>query len=373
MTMTRTRRCLTLVCAIMVPNAALLAGEPSTDLFNLKDTPAQPRFPLPIERVWPTEPGQPQVCLWDGDRFAAMSITIDDNNVPEHDWWLAIGEELGMRFTWFVITERIGTGSQWGTWENFERLRKAGHSIQSHTVTHLRDVEPPWQGIEWEYAESKRLLEENLPGLKALTMAYSGGPNVKLHDRELAAKYYIAARHTVGKPNPANQTDYLSTASMGNATRDGVDAVLEGTSGIPWLTNGRYLRAWLCTHFHGIGKIKSDLETLLRYVKSRESDLWVGVFADVVRYGQERDTHRLTVVENTPATIRFLLEDGMRNDIFDVPLTVKLRLHPDWKGASARQDGQDVPCAIREHEGALFALVSAVPDRGEIVMTPATR
>ena len=338
--------------------------------FSLSEKPSGPRFPLPKERIWPGSPGQADVCLWNGDRFAALSITIDDNTAPDHAWWEAITQELGLKVTWFVITDRIGS-AYGGGWPDFQRLHAAGYGVGSHTATHLGNVEPPWKGIEWEYAESKSVLESSIPGLKVLTLAYSGGKNSELHDRTLAAKYYIAARGTVGTPNPANQIDYMNTSSAGNGTkREYIDSVLEGTSSVAWLGGGKYLRSWLCTHFHGIGSMKTDVETQLRYIKEREADLWVGLFDDVVRYGQERDTHKLAVVENSSAGVKFDLTDDMRDDIYNVPLTVKLKLYPDWKGARAEQNGRAVACTVKEHAGALFVLVQAVPDGGTVTVLP---
>lgn len=340
-------------------------------LFSLSQKPSGPRFPLSKERTWPSQPGKPEVCLWDGDRFAALSITIDDNNAPDHAWWEKITEELGIKVTWFVITERPGTGGQWGSWSDFKRLSQAGHGIGSHTVTHLgKAAEPSWKGIEWEYAESKNMLEQSIPGLQVLVMAYSGGTNSEKHDRTVAEKYYIACRGTVGTPNPANQIDYINTSSTsGRIDRDFTDSVLEGTSGIKWLGDGKYLRGWLCTHFHGVGK-KAETEAQLRYIKEREADLWVGLFDEVVRYGQERDTHELDVVENSSGAVQFELTDKMRDDIYNIPLTVKLKLYPDWKGARAEQNGQAVACTVKEHNGELFALVQAVPDRGTVTVKP---
>ena len=348
------------------------AGAEKKELFSLSEKPSAPRFPFSKERIWPSQPGKPEVCLWDGDRFAALSITIDDNNAPDHAWWESITKELGMKVTWFVITERPGTGGQWGGWSDFKRLKEAGHGIGSHTVTHFGNADQEsWKGADWEYAESKNMLTENIPGLEPLVMAYSGGKNSEKHDREAAAKYYIAVRGTTGTPNIPSQIDYLNTCSTsGRIDRDFTDSVLEGTSGIAWLGGGKYLRGWLCTHFHGVNK-KAEAETNLRYIKTREDDLWVGLFDEVVRYGQERDTHKLTIAENSSSGVKFDLTDDMRDDIYNIPLTVKLKLDPDWKGARAEQNGKDVSCTVKEHDGALFALVQAVPDAGTVTVKPA--
>ena len=69
--------------------------------------PEKPRFAIP-EITWPAEPGAAEVCLWKDDKYAAISLTIDDNCRPDHDWWLAQAEKHGFKLTWFVITDKVG-------------------------------------------------------------------------------------------------------------------------------------------------------------------------------------------------------------------------------------------------------------------------
>ena len=50
--------------------------------------------------------------------------------------------------------------------------------------------------------------------------------------------------------------------------------------------------------------------------------------------------------------------------------TMKVRLPEDWKGASATQDDKAIEVIVVEHDRARFALVEAVPDRGDVCLTP---
>lgn len=43
----------------------------------------------PVKEItWPANPGEAEVCLWKSDKYAAASITIDDNWGPDHQWWV---------------------------------------------------------------------------------------------------------------------------------------------------------------------------------------------------------------------------------------------------------------------------------------------
>ena len=59
----------------------------------------------------------------------------------------------------------------------------------------------------------------------------------------------------------------------------------------------------------------------------------------------------------------------MKDDLFDFPLTVKVRLPDGWNSAKATQGGRSVPVRFVSHDGAPYALVEAVPDRGTVRIT----
>ena len=109
--------------------------------FNLKDTPVANRFVRPMTLVWPANPGEANICLWKDDKFAAFTITIDDNLAYDHDWWIAQGNKYGWRFTWYVCPSMINIPGR-GPWSMFQTLADLGHDVQSHTYdpvsyTHL--------------------------------------------------------------------------------------------------------------------------------------------------------------------------------------------------------------------------------------------
>jgi hypothetical protein len=353
----------------VLPAGALVAETAPPSLRNLAERPAKPRFQI-ADRVWPAKPGDAHLCLWKDDKLCAVSITIDDNTAPDHEWWAEQGKTTGFRFTWFVITSRVGTGEYWGTWEGFKSLRKLGHDVQSHTVTHLHPVDGKVD-IEDEYARSLSEIEKNLPGDSCLTLAYPGGKGAKFNDRNVAARFYIAARGTRGVPNPANQIDYLGTNSVGGFYIDPPNAKWADFRALldPALYGGRNYRGWYCTHFHGVrGEVREKVAESLRYIKDREADVWVGLFREVVQYGQERDTATLQVRSSDEKAVVLALSDRMDDHLFDFPLTVKVCLPDAWTAVKATQDGKPAAAALLRHDGAPYALVQVVPDRGDVML-----
>lgn len=353
----------------LLPLAPLSVAE--TNRYALTEKPESPRFEVK-DIQWPAEVGQADICLWKDDKLAAVSLGVDDNFGGEIDWWKEKCAEYDIKMTWFVITGRVDSGQvQWGTWDQYRELHTLGHGVESHTVTHLHAEEPDWGGIEWEYKLSKEHLEQNIPGNKVATLAYPGGKNSGLNDREVAAKFYRTARGTTGTPNAANMIDYYSVNAMSNWNLGGEKAIWADLNNVlsPELNAGRHYRGWAFPFCHGMSKIEPKVIETLEWIRTHRDKLWVGLYADVARYGQQRDTATLTMATAGPQGIEFQLTDEMDNEYFNTPLTVKVRIPNEWADVQATQDGQSIAARMLEHEGNKYALVDSVPDAGKTSLT----
>jgi Polysaccharide deacetylase len=343
----------------------------SKQLVNLPPT-QKARIKI-TDRVWPEKYGQADVCLWKDDKLAAFSITIDDNTAPDHEYWMKLGDKYGYKFTWFIIVNRLKRGGYHGTWAGFQKLVDKGHEVQSHSVSHRdKKINMP---LDKDYGDAIAPINTNLKNNRCLTLAYPGGalPN----DPNVAKKYYIGCRWVVGVQNKTATTNYISINSIGNfANFFKPEKHWASFAGMLNPKNRGKFRNWYCTHFHSVSngyaqkkKIKENLETVLGELKKNEKDVWIGKFTEVVQYGQERDTAKLKNLKVAPDRISFSLTDDMKDDVFDYPLTVKVRLDKGWSKTNAAQNGKPVNAQIVEHNGAKFALVQAVPDCGKIVIT----
>ena len=370
-----------LLLALALPCLAADAAH-DTQLRTLGKT-GTPRFEVP-EITWPAAPGEAEICLWKDDKYAAISLTIDDNCHPDHDWWLAQAEKHGFKLTWFVVTDGVMQGRKKsfnGTWEDWQRLADTGHSIQSHTTNHRSAPKDgpaiPDEEVHAMYRDSLAAINEHVTNNVACCIAYpSGEPH-----EEIAAQYAIACRGVYGVPNAAGNVNYLNV-SKGDYAQGFINVLLGEEADEPkWLNKAdrRFRRGWCATlhHFvhHGrtpeevadsVAKSEAKLANLARY-KDR---IWIDTFPAVAKYGQERDTATLATVSSDEGRIALSLADRMDDTLFDEPLTLKVRLPDAWRAVRAMQGGQPIPAAFVEHDGAPYALVDAVPDRGEIVLVP---
>ena len=385
--------------------------------FNLSEKPEKPRFKV-TDKTWPQKVGDADICLWHDDKLAALSFGVDDNQPGDIDWWKEQSARYDFKVTWFVITGRVDYSRSVGFWKQFRELHELGHGIESHTVTHLHMTDPNWggkewsyaktaeikkadpnapkpgepikrtdpsmltlkpeeitKGIEWEYTESKAQLDKNIPGLQTGAMAYPGGAFSKYNDRQSASKVFRVARGAHGSPNPVNTVDYLSTNAQ-----DGWDFGVEGHHPMGNLNNlldaticrGMYYRGWAVLFTHNIvDAMKPRMQQTFEWQQANSDKLWVGLYADVGKYGQERDTATLKVESPGPDKITFLLTDEMDDSYFNFPLTIKVRIPSEWKSVEVKQGDKTGEAKIILHEDAAYALVEAVPDRGLVTISKA--
>jgi len=357
------RALLPAILALSLPAGLMSAGE---QLPNLDEEKPAPRFPVP-DIVWPENPGDAEICFWKDDKIAPVCFTVDDNTAPDVPWWLEIADRYGIKVTWFIISGNVGGRGWGGTWPLWAEVLAKGHDVQSHTHTHLNADSPEWQGIDWEYAESKRLIEANLPGHRVRFLAYPGGKHSSKNDRAVAAKYYAGARGVTGTLVSPAQMDYMESRAI-------IEAAF-GNPGSPWADMHRVLdrkdkvfRAWSIYIYHSV-KDKTFERPLFQFLAENRDKFWVGLYGEISLYAQERDTATLSVTERSPHQITFELTDRMKDEDFDYSLTLKVRLPDGWKGVAARQNGNPVESRFVEYGGRPYALVQSTPDRGPVVVT----
>nr|O82833.1 RecName: Full=Gellan lyase; Contains: RecName: Full=N-terminal gellan lyase; Contains: RecName: Full=C-terminal gellan lyase; Flags: Precursor [Bacillus sp. (in: firmicutes)]BAA29068.1 gellan lyase precursor [Bacillus sp.] [Bacillus sp. (in: firmicutes)] len=333
---------------------------------------------------WPQQHGDAEVALWADDKTGAFSLTIDDNFENEHDTWRSLAQQYGFKFSWFVITSLIKDPNKWRT------LAAEGHEIGSHTVTHEdkgSTLDPAH--LHSEYADSQALLN-TIEGVRATTLAYPFGSGRE----DIAAEYYIAARGTVGLPNPADSINYMNTQSLsvrpgsleltnqaanGNSVEAMVKTLVDPNHKV-W--SASYYRGWSNMLVHSLnesGKTPSDGVTrtsrdltqyLLTLLDTYRDQIWVGRYGDIVRYSQQRDTAHIVVTRKDDRKITFNLTDRMDDTLFDYPLTVKVRVDDAWSDIGATQAGEPIPFVETIRDGKRYLLVKAVPDKGSVSIVP---
>ena len=343
------------------------------DLTILPPVAKKPRIVVRDVGYVPERPGEAEVLLWKGDAVAAVTFTVDDNHVQDHSWWMDLAAKYGARITWFQITENIGINngrSPNGKWEDWKNVLAKGHDFQSHTFDHLHHREMPIADV---YRLGIERNQEKIPEHRIICMAYPGGGQTAKNSCIEAAKHFICCRGARPFPNEPGAINYMSTGSghgddtVEDATnRFGIANIVTRNPKFP-----QYYRAWNCYHCHNMAtqQMKDGVERAMRFF--RDHGVWLAGYADVARYGQERDTARIETVENGAEKIVLKLTDRMKDDLFDYPLSLVLRVPDDWQAVEVGQGGKSSAVEVKRVSGKSAVTFEAIPDRGEIVVKKA--
>ncbi|UXX79907.1 Ig-like domain-containing protein [Reichenbachiella carrageenanivorans] len=341
------------------------AIDPSQQM-NLDEV-ASDRFAV-TDLVWPASHGEAAVSFWHEDKVAATTITIDDNIEADHSFWLGLQETYDqLKFTWFIIDNQVTD------WNKYQALLDAGNEVNGHDDCDINsDVDENDTSNDKVYRTALESIQNDIAtnlSAPATTYAYPCGIEF---DTDIARDIYIAMRGTFGVMNQANRTNYLAldSRSATNSNED-IDNLLDETRTVKLFGNS-YYRGWYATHYHSVTSnevLKTNTENHMSYINDHADELWIAGFSEAAKYGQERDSHTLTIDQVEASEIKFTLTDDMKDEWFDFPLTVKVRVANDWGAASATQNGVPVEATLVTHESDKYVLVKAVPDNGQVTLT----
>lgn len=88
-------------------------------------------------------------------------ITFDDGSLTDFTVALPVLQQYGLKSIHFIPTDHIGT-ERFMSWDKVRKLKDAGVSIQSHTVTHRQLDKLPDEEIKQELLISKYKIEKEM-------------------------------------------------------------------------------------------------------------------------------------------------------------------------------------------------------------------
>ena len=283
-----------------------------------------------------------RIARFNGDRAAAISYTFDDNLRDQYTLAVPMLNEVGFKGTFFIIpgatAETPHEGEQkereekvsrrWGgiSWPELKEMAAQGHEIGSHTWSHKKLSKTAAEDVDPELNKAYDAIKTRL-GKPPLTLAFpynAATPEVQA----AALKYHVACRaYQIGT------SDKTTVASL-NAWADKL--VKDKKWGV--------LMSHAVANGYAALSDPDILRTHLRYVKSRERDIWVDTFANIARYEKERDDAKLTL-SGKAGNVTCVLSSTLDPQIYDVPLTIVI----DAAGvtaAHAERAGQGLPVRI---------------------------
>ena len=287
-----------------------------------------------------------EITYWPDNKRGAVSLTFDDNCVSHYSLGIPALNERGLKGTFFVITDDIGS---WDPWKN---AAKMGHEIGSHTKTHPHLPMLSLPQVQDEMAGAKAAIDVQIAPDRCLTFAYPYG-QLNSDVESIAQNIYIAARGVYCGLN-SDPVDFYQVRAC--SPDDGDDIYAQ--------TNAAEEQSkWLVIFIHSLdgggdcwGSYTIDaLTDYLGYLKTK--NLWAGTFGSIVKYIKERDSAILSVVSSSSDQIVLSLTDSMGDDTYDEPLTIRSEVPSSWVYVSIQQ-GSSITTVKSSEDGQSTVIVA---------------
>jgi peptidoglycan/xylan/chitin deacetylase (PgdA/CDA1 family) len=272
--------------------------------------------------------------------------------------------------------------SEFVTWDELASLAKQGHEIGSHTVTHPRLAVLDDANLAYELEKSRQDIEQRLGPKHTFSVECPYGTENERVVKQALSRY-PASRNRLHEPfleelnrssraDPRTSTKEYVQWQRGALIRTDVAAMKS------WVDTAlEHDRIWLVLVFHGVDgvgwepKTRGELQEYFEYIESKRAQLWVATFQDVVKYMRERQ-HSSARHSSRGDVVEVVLRHDLDARLYDLPLTLRTRVPPDWEAVELRQGSRAERLAVaREKGGAGLASVTylAVPNAEPIVLT----
>lgn len=352
-----------------------------------------------------TAAGTVTVKTWADDRKSAFSFTFDDALMSQYTFALPVLDQYGFKGTFFLISSALVDSPstpifRYGYWSQFRRMAADGQEIGDHTVTHP-DLTTLSAGdtltansIEYELYQSKKVIEQNIPGVRCIDLAYPYC-TYNAQVESIAAKYFESARTCgsfVQSPNitgtnwynvlsgdisfdePRQTTaddqdeldSYLNTL-QNNSIPNGQWAVFLAHEVVPMDTiakydgNDTFMYQPISTYF--LNELCSWLKQ-----KSDSNEVWVTTFGDATKYIKERENFSYNIISSTSTSIQINPTDGLDDSIFNYPLTVDVVVPSNWTDVNVQQGNN--ASSVKAFSDGLNNIVriNIIPDGGILTL-----
>ncbi len=252
------------------------------------------------------------------------------------------------------------------TWTDLKSYANEGHEIASHTVTHARLAALDEANMLYELEQSKADIKEFL-GEKYIFSAECPYGTENERVMEYAHKLYPALRNRMpeeyleeinraSKMEPSSSDKEYIQWQRGPVNSVSMDVMKS------WVdTCVVHDNIWLVLVFHGINGIgweprtDAELEEYFKYMKDKESDLWVATFADVTKYIRKRKEISINSVHEKNQ-INLTADSKLDPIIYDVPLTLKTYIPGSWEEPVLKKGDELVQLNAEKDEIGTFVL-----------------
>ncbi len=337
--------------------------------------------------------GETVISTWKNGATAAYSFTTDDVLREQVELIGPALTQRGLKGTFYV-----NPGPQRESWTRFAndyaQLVNDGHELGGHTLFHdsviPNDPIYPHDSME-SLAELRaddqavnNVLEE-LTGQETVSFAYPFGRD-NAATRAVVAEHYLSGRDVIGYlpdesghfvPNPPSPPDMYKLKTLLLKGRDWFPFDFSDYD-IATDTYQRYAQdtldagGWGIEFFHSFIADRVDdtayYDHLDMIAGLGEDTLWNDTVGNVTRYIYSRDAGDVQLLAADTHSIELALDDGLDDDLFNVPLTLTTEIPVDWMdfSVSATQGDRILDTLVFSEDGRYYCQFDSLAN-GEAV------
>ena len=275
-----------------------------------------------------------------------------------------------------------GTGGDDGgavSWDDLKALAARGYEISSHTISHPYLSVFDDANLDYELEKSRQEILDHLGPAQTFSVECPYGtedPRVVAR----ALEFYPASRNRMPEPF-LDEINRWSDKAPSACTRDYVQWQRGVLSQTPmdlmrsWVeTAAAGENVWLVLVFHGVDGVGweprtgADLEDYFRFIKARESAVWVTTFRDAAKYMRERMAGRVEVTLRADPSIRVSLKHGLDPAVYDLPLSLRTHVPSNWSEVEVRQGSRTARLKAQADGQGNFVVYEARPNAETIIL-----
>jgi len=227
------------------------------------------------------------------------------------------------------------------TWEDLRNYGGRGYEIASHSITHASMPGLDSVNIQYELEKSKEEIRDKMGEKYTFSSEVPYGyENERV--MKIAYKIYPALRNRMPEPW-LKEIDRASREIPGKPDKDYIQWQRGATTKTPlplmksWVDTAVERKdTWLVLVFHGVDNLGYEalshtmLDDYFQYIKNKQNEVWIATFGDVAKYMREKE-HAKVEHSQKGDKIAITLNQTLDKAMYDMPLTLKTYVSPEWK------------------------------------------
>ncbi|EGU61758.1 polysaccharide deacetylase [Vibrio nigripulchritudo ATCC 27043] len=323
-----------------------------------------------------------EIANWKGFQDAAVVLAFDDYSPGQKDIAIPQLIKRDMAATIFVTTDT----AEWLGWDTIIEGHNAGIEMANHTVLHhdFNYDYIDWQGITRppvgpdRYDDEVKVASDRIEantGKRPTTFAFPFGSYNRSIQQYLHDTGFIAARGWDPAKYVVNPYDFATSEGAYYELSSTNAYILQDLEKFEFVldfaldSGGLYILTWHSIVGPDGGADWSEVvpqgifENQLDIVKSKD-DAWVTTLEKAIKYHRQKAVAEVELVSVDAKAMTLNLKDGLADEVYDEPLTLKVKVPTQFGVSKVEQDGK----VIRFKWDDQSIIFDAVPDRGDIIV-----